>query len=177
MNNPGIGLEIWKQLRQKWDTLDAAGHHLKIEFKLVTDPTDKNKILLIDVIQYIDEETITETVQHIAKEAYTPLGITNASMEQLIGIYRKLLCQAHPNTGKDDSTLIVTMSPTSATSGEVRAVLERANLQGKSCIQVDYRHYYILIAIREKMSEILSIEWSKVKAIYRQDQLDFYFEY
>jgi len=39
MNNPGIDLETWKQLREKWTELDAAGHKIKVDFKLISDLT------------------------------------------------------------------------------------------------------------------------------------------
>jgi hypothetical protein len=91
MNNPGIELEIWKQLKAKWAELDAKGHKLKIEFKLITEPDDKSKVLVIDVIQHIDNETVTETVQRKAGEAYAILDIAGLSMERLIGIYKDML--------------------------------------------------------------------------------------
>lgn len=177
MSNPDTENEIWKQLRKKWADLDASGHQVKVEFKLVTDPKDKNRVLSIDVVQKIDDETITETVQHIAREAYAPLGIADVSMEQLKEIYGQTIYNLHCETGQEDATLIVTMSPTSSISGEVRAVLEKKDSGSKKSIEVNYSHYYILNALREKMVEMLGTEWSKVKAIYQQDELEFYFEY
>src|SRR5687768_496307 len=102
MNNPGMDLEIWKRLRTKWDDLDAHGHKLKIDFRLIADPKDKNKILVIDVIQHIDNEPITETVQRRAGEAYAILGINGLSIERLIDIYKNKLKQLHREMHQPD---------------------------------------------------------------------------
>jgi hypothetical protein len=177
VNNPDNNIEFWKQLRKKWAELDASGHQLKVEFKFVTDPKDRNKVLAIDVIQKIDEEIVTETVQHIAKEGYVPLGIADASIEHLTEIYKQTICQLHRDAGHKDATLIVTMSPTSPISGEVRAVLEKKESNNKTIIEVNYSQYYILNALREKMIEMKKDEWSKVKAVYQQNELTFYFDY
>jgi hypothetical protein len=175
MNEPD--LEIWKQLRKKWADLDASGHHININIKLITDPKDKNKVLTIDVVQKIDEETVIETVQHIAKEAYGPLGIANASIQYLKEIYKKKMYELFHEAEQLDASLIVSMSPTSPTSGEVRAVLEKMNTENKKSIEVDYSHYYILNALREKMMETQGIECGQVKAVYKNDELEFHFEY
>ena len=84
MNNPGIDLEIWKQLREKWARLDARGDRIKVDFNLLADPQDEKNILAIDVIQHInDREIVVETVQHIPGEAYGVLGIAELSIERL----------------------------------------------------------------------------------------------
>jgi hypothetical protein len=177
MNNPGIDLEIWEQLRKKWADLTASGHKVKVEFKLIADPKDEDKILMIDVIQSIDDEIVTETVQKSAGEAYATLGITGLSIEQLVDIYKKIMDQLHRQTKERDATLIVTMSPSSSTSGEVKAFLEKSDSDSKNNILVNYKHYYILNALRERMIEILGDAWSKVRAVYRPEELEFYFEY
>jgi hypothetical protein len=177
MNNPGIDLHIWEQLRKKWADLDSKGHQVKVEFKLITDPKDVNNVLIIDVVQNIDNEPITETVQHVAKEAYTQLGIADVSLERLIEIYMKTMQQLHHNVGQRDAILIVTMCPTSSISGEVRAVLEKVDQVSQKGIQINYQHYYILNAMREKMTEKLGDEWGQVRAVYQRDELEFYFEY
>jgi hypothetical protein len=177
MNNPGIDLKIWEQLRKKWADLDSKGHQIKVEFKLITDPKDENSVLIIDVVQNIDNEPITETVQRVAKEAYTQLGIADVSLERLIEIYMKTMQQLHNDIGQRDATLIVTMSPTSPTSGEVRAALEKADHGTQESILINYRHYYILNAMREKMMEKLGDEWRQVRAVYQRGELEFYFEY
>ena len=73
--------------------------------------------------------------------------------------------------------LIVTMSPTSPTSGEVRAYLEKPDVSVKSSILVNYRHYYMLNALRDRMIESLGESWSQVRAVYHAGDLEFYFEY
>lgn len=177
MNNPGIDLEIWRQLNKKWADLTASGHKVKVEFKLIADPEDENKILMIDVIQNIDEEIVTETVQKRAGEAYPTLGIAGLSMEQLVDVYKKIMDQLHRQTKQHDAALIVTMSPNSSTSGEIRGFLEKPGADSKSNVLVNYKHYYLLNALREKMIELLGDGWSKVKAVYRSEELEFYFEY
>ncbi len=177
MNNPGIDLEIWKHLRKKWSDLDASGHQVSVQFKLITDPHVTNKVLAIDVIQKIDDETFTETVQHIAGEAYMTLGIADTSTEHLAEIYKQTLRQIHSQNGQKDAVLIVSMSPTSPTSGEVQAVLKKKDPASKKNLEVNYIHYYILNALREKMVEIKGAAWNKVNAVYQQDDLKLYFEY
>jgi hypothetical protein len=177
MNNPGIALEIWKRLRQKWTELDASGHKLKIEFKLIADPKDKNKILVIDVIQHIDGEPITETIQRNAGEVYAALGIAGLSMERLVEVYKEMLKQLHRQGSQRDMDLIVSMSPTSPTSGEVRAYMGKPEVSVQNSVLVNYRHYYVLNALRERMIEAVGEGWSKVRAVYQPDALEFYFEY
>lgn len=177
MNNPGIDLEIWKQLRKKWTDLDADGHKLKIDFRLIAHPNDEKNILAIDVIQNINDDVVTETVQRNAGEAYTVLGIAGLSMERLVEAYKEMLGQLHGPAKKKDMDLIVIMSPSSPTSGEVRGYVVKPNSNIKSSVLVNYRHYYMLTALREKMIELVGDGWSKVKAIYHSGDLEFYFEY
>lgn len=177
MNNPGIDAEIWKQLRKKWTELDAQGHKLQIEFKLIADPNDKNNIVVIDVIQHIDGEQITETVQRNAGEGYALLGLVDLSMEELVRVYKETIKQLHRQTNQRDMDLIVTMSITSPTSGEVKAYLAKPNGSAQNTVSVNYRHYYILNALREKMVELLEDGWNQVRAVYHAGDVDFYFEY
>ena len=177
MNNPGIDLEIWKQLRHKWTELDAKGHKVKVEFKLVSDSEDKSKILVIDVIQNINGDAVTETVQRKAGEAYSMLGITGLSMERLVGVYKEMMKQLHRQANQKDVDLIVTMSPTSPTSGEVRAYLEKPADPVQSSVLADYRHYYVLNALRDRMIELLGEGWTQARAVYHAGDVDFYFEY
>lgn len=177
MSNPGIDIEIWKHLRKKWSDLIAGGHKVEVEFKLIKSSGNENKILIIDVIQNIDGEIVTETVQHIAGEAYAALGIESLSMERLVEVYQETMNQLHRKSGQRDADLIVTISPTSSTSGEVKACLEKKDSEIKTSILVNYRHYYILNALRERMIELVGDGWSKVKAVYSSEDLEFYFEY
>ncbi len=177
MNNPGIDLEIWKQLRKKWTELDAKGHKIKVDFKLIADPQDKNKILVIDVIQHIDDKPITETVQRIAGEAYATLGIAGLSMERLVEVYKEMMKQLHSQAKQRDMELTMTMSPHSPTSGEVQGILAMPDAPVQSHILVNYRHYYVLNALREKMIESTGDAWKQVRAVYHAGELEFYFEY
>ena len=175
MNNPGIDLEIWKQLRKKWSDLDASGYKLKIDFKLIAHPDDENNILAIDVFQNIDHELITETVERNSGEADTMLGIAGLSAERLIDVYKEIMHQLHRQAKQKDTDLIVTMSPTSLTSAEVRGYLQKSNSDVRSSVPVNYQHYFILKALRGKMTQDVGVS-SKVKAVYRSDNLEFYFE-
>jgi hypothetical protein len=179
MNNPGIDLEIWKQLQTKWTDLDASGHTLKIDFKLISDPNHENNILAIDVVQNIDKKTVIETVQRIAGEAYGVLGIAGLSMEQLVEVYKETMRQLHHETKPRvfDMDLVVTMSHHSATSGEVDGLLVHPDAPVQSSVSVDYRHYYMLNALREKMIESTGDAWHSVRATYHSGDLEFYFEY
>jgi len=179
MNNPGIDMEIWKQLRQKWTELDGKGHKIKVDFNLLKDPTEEKNILAIDVIQHIDEKLITETVQHKAGEAYAALGIAGLSMERLVevfkGMLKKLRREAKPRDFKTD--LNVTMSYQSATSGEVEGFLINPEGSVQSSVPVNYRHYYLLNALRDKMIETTGDAWRVVRAVYHEEGVEFYFEY
>ena len=177
MNNPGMDMEIWKGLRKKWSDLDAEGHKVKVDFKLIADPKDKNKILVIDVIQHVDDELITETVQRSPGEAYEALGIEGLSMERLVQVYKETMQKLHEVSNQREMDLVVTMSPTSPTSGEVRATLEKPDFPQKSTIVVNYRHYYVLNALREKMIELMGESWKQVRAVYHAGDVEFYFEY
>lgn len=176
MNNPGIDTATWESLQKKWSELESAGHTLKIEFKLIANPKDETNILAIDVFQHVDEEVITETVQRQAGEAYETVGVAGLSMESLVALYDKMLDQVYfQQEDRSELNLIVTMSPSSKTSGELRGCVERP--EGKSGLQLDYQHYYVLNALREKMKEMLGEEWREVRAAFVSRRLEFYFEY
>ena len=177
MNNPGIDLERWAQLRAKWTELDAQGHTIKVDFQLVAHPQDQKDILSIDVVQHIDGEPVTETVQRRAGEAYAVLGIAGSSTEQLVGVYKEMLKQLQGAAGRREMDLVVSMSPTSAASGEVRAYLQQPGAAERAPLQVDYRHYYVLNALRDRMIETLGERWRQVRAVYHEDALEFYFDY
>jgi hypothetical protein len=177
MNNPGMDLEIWRRLRKKWTDLDTEGHKLKIDFQLIADPKDAKKILAIDVIQYIDGKTITETVQRIAGEGYAPLGIAKLSNEGLKEIYKKMMQELRDQSKLSEIDVMTTMRPTSPTSGELRGYLEVPNAPVQTSLQLNYYHYYVLNALRDKMIEQTGKSWSQVRAVYHSSDLEFYFEY
>jgi len=175
MNNPGIDLAIWKRLRKRWAELESARHKLKIDFHLLADVDDENNILAIDVIQNIDNVVIIETVERKSGEANVMLGIAGLSAERLIEVYKEMMRQLHQQITQEDMDLMVTMSPTSLTSGEVRGYLQKSNSDVRSSVPVNYQHYYMLKALRGKMNLDVSVS-SKVSAVYRSDNLEFYFE-
>jgi hypothetical protein len=177
MNNPGIDLAIWKQLRKKWAELQSDGRKLKIDFRLVADPENERNILAIDVIQNIDGEIVTETVQRNAGEAYRTLGIAGLSRERLVEAYKGMMHDLYRQTKHKDADLIVSMSPSSPASGEVSGYIEKHGSGVRSSVTVNYQHYYLLNALRERMMELEGKGWSKVRAVYRLGDLEFYFEY
>ena len=69
------------------------------------------------------------------------------------------------------------MTPTSPISGEVKAYFDEQEKNEKDFIQVDYQHYYLLNAIREKIVDLTGSTWSQIRAVYWQDTLEFYFEH
>lgn len=103
--------------------------------------------------------------------------LAELSMEQLVEVYKKVLEQLHRQSEQRDMDLIVTMVPNSVTSGEIKGYFKKPDTDLENSILVDYRHYYILNAIREKMMVFVGDGWSKVKATYRSDQLEFHFDY
>ena len=175
MKNPGIDLATWENLRKRWIELDATGHTLKVDFHLVGNPKKETDILAIDVIQHVDEEVITETVQRKAGEAYETLGVAGLSVERLVEVYKEMLEKLYSQQVKPgDTALVVTMSPSSETSGETRGYVQSSGVQ--SSLPVDYQHYYVLNALREKMIETAGKGWSKVRVVYRPGALEFYFD-
>jgi hypothetical protein len=145
MNNPGIDLEIWKQLRKKWADLDVRGHKIKVDFQLIAHPMEKNNILAIDVIQHIDGKPVTETVQRVAGAAYSALGIVGLPRERLVDVYKGMMKQLHSQTKVREIDLIVTMSLTSPTSGELTGLLVMPdappyNTQGNAMSTLFSRH-------------------------------------
>src|SRR5690349_497144 len=119
LDNPGMDRAIWERLRNTWTELDMRGHKVTVEFRLVGDPKDEKNILAIDIIQHIDGEIITETVQRNAGEAYLTLGIAGLSREQLEEVYKGMMRELHRQLGlKKDVALVVTMCPGSPVSGE-----------------------------------------------------------
>ena len=177
MNNPGIDLTVWEQLRKKWAELQSADHELEIEFRLIIDPEDKDNVLAIDVIQTIDNDVFTETVQRNAGEAYTALGIAGLSMERLVEVYKEMMKKLFRQAKTRERKLIITMSTSSHISGVVKGHIEDSNSKIMNGFQVNYRHYYVLNAIRDKMVELVGDSWHTVRAVYCSGGLEFYFEY
>lgn len=143
----------------------------------MSDADDKTRILLIDVIQSIDGQIVVETVQKNEGEAYASLRIEGLPIEQLVQNYRKIAELTLRQTEQRNAALVVTMSPSSPTSGELQAVVEKQNSGMTNSVQVNYRHYYLLNALREKMIEQLGEDWRKVMAVYREENVEFYFDY
>jgi len=177
MNNPGIDLATWERLRTRWSDLQSAGHKVKIEFHLIANPENAEDILAIDVIQQVGDEILTETVQRKAGEAYQSLGIVGLSLERLVEAYKELMREAHQQAGQPDADLIVTMSPSSPTAGEVSGYLVNPSSGVRSNLLIDHRHYYVLNELREKMVETTGGNWKSVKAVYHSGDLEFCFEY
>jgi hypothetical protein len=177
MNNPGMDLEIWKQLREKWADLDAKGHMLKIDFQLIEHPMEEHDILAIDVVQYIDGKPVTETVQRCAREAYALLGIEDLSIEQLTEVFKEMMSQLRSQSNLNHVDVIVTMTVTSPISGELQGLFEVPDAPVQSNVLLNHRHYYVLSALRDKMIELRDERWSKVRAVYHAGELDFYFHY
>lgn len=178
MNNPGMDFERWKQLRQKWTELDAKGHKVKVEFQLVAHPQDANNIMAIDVVQQIDGKPVTETVQRNAGEAYEVLGIANLSVEELKEVYRGMMQQLYSQQASPHMFLSISMKPTSPTSGELIGDFARDDAPVQDRVQLNYQHYYVLSALREKMREQTGKSWSEVTASYDSSgNVEFRFEY
>jgi len=176
MNNPGIDLAVWERLKNKWSKLDKQGHKLTVEFRLVANPKDDRDILAIDVIQNVDGEVITETVQRKAGDAYPTLGIAELSKEGLVEVYKEMISQLHREIKQQDADLIVMMAPTSPTSGEIRGYIQKRDADEKNSVVVNYQHYYLLNALREKMMDSSGKSWSRVRVVYHPGNLEFYFE-
>ena len=177
MNNLGIDVAIWEELKKKWAELEVNGHKVEIEFKLIVTGEDEENTMAIDVIQKIDNEILIETVQRVVGEAYETLGIAGLSMERLVEVYKEKLDELNKQTQSKNACLTVTMTPNSPVSGEVQVYSEEHNKDQKSSVQVNYQHYYLLNALRDKMIEIVGDAWSQIRAVYWQDTLEFYFKY
>lgn len=177
MKNPGMDFEIWKQLRKKWMDLDGSGHTVKVDFQLIAHPAEKKDIMAIDVVQHIDGEPVTETVQHRAGEACAALGIAALSGDQLTDVLKGMMEQLRDQSGREDVVVILTMTPTSSTSGEVVGQLEAPDAPVQSPVQVGYQHYYVLNALRDRMIEVTGKGWSRMRAVYQAGDLTLDFQY
>jgi hypothetical protein len=177
MNNPGMDFEIWKGLRRKWTGLDARGHKVKVDFQLIAHPSQKEHVLAIDVVQHIDGKPVTETVQRQAGEGYAPLGIAGLTMDRLVEVYKEMLGRLREGSRLENIDVVVSMAPTSETSGEVSGLLVMPDAPVQSPVQVNYQHYYVLNALRERMGEMLGERWKQVRATYHEGNVEFYFEY
>ena len=98
-------------------------------------------------------------------------------MERLIEVCKEMMRQLYGQSKQRDANLIVTMAPSSPTSGETRGYLEEGQASIKSSVLVNYQHYYVLNALREKMIDSTGDGWSKARAVYHSGDLEFYFEY
>lgn len=177
MNNPDMDFEIWKQLRQKWTDLDASGHRLKIDFQLVAHPAEENNVLAIDVVQHIDGNPVTETVQREAGEAYAALGIANLSMEQLAEVLKGMMEQLRSQSDLSNVVVEILMSSTSPTSGELSGLLVAPEAPSQTPVLLNHRYYYVLSALRDRMAETGGKRWNRVRASYSGGELDFQFDY
>ena len=90
-------------------------------------------------------------------------------------VYKEMIHQLHHQTKEKDADLIVTMAPTSSTSGEIRGTMQKRDSDEKSSVVVNYQHYYLLNALREIMIST-GDSWTKVRVVYRSGKLEFYFE-
>jgi len=82
----------------------------------------------------------------------------------------------HREIKQQDADLIVTMAPTSPTSGEIRGYIQKRDSDEKNSVLVNYQHYYVLNALREKMMDSSGKSWSRVRAVNHPGNLEFYFE-
>ena len=76
-----------------------------------------------------------------------------------------------------DVDLVVFMTPHSETSGETKGYLQESGTELKTSIMLNYQHYYVLNALREKMIELSGDGWSRVKAVYHAGDVEFHFDY
>ena len=176
MNNPGIDITNWERLRKRWSEMESSGQTLSIDFSLITASENDKNALAIDVIQKINDETITETVQKNAGGAYAALGIASLSLEALVAAYKTIMSDLYEKTGQKELDLVVTMTRTSPTSGEVKGYVAKEDSDVRHSVFVNYRHYYVLNALRDKMIGLVGDGWQRVKAVYRSGELEFYFE-
>jgi hypothetical protein len=177
MNNPGIDIAIWEQLKKKWAQLDANGRALKVDFRLISADVTKDKTLAIDVVQTVNDEVYVETVQRNAGEAHKTLGIAGLSREELIRVYKKMLRELYGRIKKPNSDLIVEMTPHSDISGETTGYLQQPTTGKRYSIELNYQHYYVLNAIRAKMIELEGDRGSKIKAVYHAGNVEFHSDY
>ena len=105
------------------------------------------------------------------------MGITGMSMENLVATYKKILQRVHPRPYQPDIKLVITMSPSSPSSGELKAFLVSSDGVIQNSILITYQHYYMLNAIRNKLTEIVGEKCSQIKAVFCQGELDFFFEH
>jgi hypothetical protein len=173
MNNPGIQQEIWTTLRQKWSTLVAEGHSLKVEFNLLKDPTNESRILAIDVVQNIDGEWHVQTVQSKKQEAYATIGIEKSNLDQLINVASRIVNSVtKPVTGREtyDDEMHVFMKLISPETAEIYGYIISKTGE-KIGIRSSYQHYYILNEILEQISGIMKEKYTEIQLHRNKDDL------
>ena len=174
-----IDPENWQRLTQRWEEIRSTGHTLELRYRRIVAPDDENRTQVIDIIQNIDGDLFIETVECSTGEVEAVLEINHLSLEGLQKEYEVLLKNLLlKQPDHHDTHLVVTMIPTSPSTGEISCYLERPT--GRSNVQLNYRHYYMLKALREKMSSIVGESCSRVQAIYQSGMfgnLEFYFDY
>lgn len=171
--------ENWQRLTRHWDELITAGRTVELHYRRIVAPDDENHTQVIDIIQNIDGELFIETVECSTGEVEAILETNNLSLEGLQKEYGTMLEQLLLKLPEHHNVhLIVTMIPTSQNTGETSCYLERPT--GRSNVQLNYRHYYMLKALREKMNTIVGESWVRVQVIYHPgmfSNLEFYFDY
>lgn len=179
MNDHGIDAQTRERLQQKWSDLCAQGREVQVEYCRVLHPDDESCVLLVDVLQQVDgQPLVTETVQKQAGEVESLLGIAGLSLEGLVDVYGKMIADLHPERYARERALVVTMTPTSPVSGELSGRLERPDGSVQTPVQVRFRHYCVLRALRERMVETLGAGWTSVQARYHPASgLELYFDY
>jgi hypothetical protein len=98
-------------------------------------------------------------------------------MEALVAAYKTIMSDLYNQTGQKELDLVVTMTRTSTVSGEVQGYLSKENSDVRKSVFVNYRHYYVLNALRDQMIGLVGDSWKRVRAVYRSGDLEFYFEY
>jgi hypothetical protein len=165
MNNPGVQQEIWATLRQKWSTLLAEGHSLKVEFNVLKDPADASRALAIDVVQNIDGEFHVQTVQNEKQQAYSAIGIDGFSLDQLINLAGRAVNSVTKSiTGREtyDDEMHIFMKLISPETAEIYGhVISKTG--EKIGIQSNYQHYYVLNEIAEQISEIMKEKYAEIQ--------------
>jgi len=173
VNNPGLTEEIWNTLRQKWATLVAEGHTVKVEFNILYDPANASKAFAIDVAQNIDGEWVVQTVQRQMQEAYPVLEIDGKGLDQLVNIAAHVVNSVTEPIAKqeaDDGEMHIFMKRISPETSEVYGLVISKTGE-KIGIRTNYQHYYVINEIMEQISKIMKEEYAEIQLHRNKDDL------
>ena len=152
------------------------GRDVNVEFNVLKDPQDASRDLAIDVAQNIDGEWVVQTVQQKAGEADPVIGIEGLGLDQLVELAGSVVDSLTTEETRQAEMHLVLKRISPETSEIHGHIVTPAG--ERSGVRANYRHYYVLNAILEKMAAITRETYSGLELHRdRDDQGRVYFRF